>query len=157
MLFCFWIKLILLTGSLKLLFNVTMVENWKRTLPKKNIVFLILLGVIHLWRPQKMTTFLTPPYPHHLQKWTIDLLLKNNRIHKHVTNFKTPHPPSVWTSWMYDPLSKKDFSGSTKYKLHSFMGRITFHRIMNCYFIFGFGHSLEWCSAKLGLPQKAVL
>ena len=39
-----------------------------------------------------------PPYPHHLQKWTIDLFFKNNRIHKHVTNFKTPPPPFVWTS-----------------------------------------------------------
>ena len=32
------------------------------------------------------------PYPHHLQKWTIDLLFENNRIRKHVTNFKTPPP-----------------------------------------------------------------
>ena len=39
-----------------------------------------------------MTNFLTP-YPNHPQKWTIDLLFKNNRIRKHVTNFKTP-PPS---------------------------------------------------------------
>ena len=43
------------------------------------------------------------PYPHHPQKWTIDLLFKNNRIRKHVTNLKTPSPPfrvdiiNVWS------------------------------------------------------------
>ena len=56
------------------------------------------------------------PYLHHLQKWTIDLLFKNNIIRKHVTNFKTPPPPfrmevinvwslmviSVWTHYNYD-------------------------------------------------------
>ena len=55
----------------------------------------------------KMTNFLTL-LPHHPQKWTIDLLFKNNRIHKHVTNFKTPTPPflvdviNVWSliSWI---------------------------------------------------------
>ena len=31
-----------------------------------------------------------PPHPHHPQKWTINLLFKNNRICKHVTNLKTP-------------------------------------------------------------------
>ena len=38
----------------------------------------IIQGVIHLWRPQKMTNFLTSPLPlpHHPQKWTIDLLFK---------------------------------------------------------------------------------
>ena len=30
------------------------------------------------------------PYLHHPQKWTIDLMFKNNRIRKHMTNFKTP-------------------------------------------------------------------
>ena len=55
---------------------------------------MLMLGVIHLWRPQKVTNFVTP----HPQKWTIDLLFKNNRIRRHVTNFKTP---SVWTSWRY--------------------------------------------------------
>ena len=30
------------------------------------------------------------PTSQHLQKWTIDILLKNNRIRKHVTDFKTP-------------------------------------------------------------------
>ena len=45
-----------------------------------------------------------PPLVHpHPQKWTIDLLFKNNRICKHVTNFKTSPPPlltdviNVWT------------------------------------------------------------
>ena len=31
------------------------------------------------------------PHPHHPQKW-IDLLFKDNRICKHVTNFKNPQP-----------------------------------------------------------------
>ena len=34
-----------------------------------------------------------PPWPHHPQNWTTDLLFKSNRISKHVTNFKTPPPP----------------------------------------------------------------
>ena len=44
-----------------------------------------------------------PPYPHHPQKWTEDLLFKDNRIRKHVTNFKTPPGPfcvdviNVWS------------------------------------------------------------
>ena len=29
-------------------------------------------------------------YSHHLQNWTIDLLLKNPKFRKHVVNFKTP-------------------------------------------------------------------
>ena len=33
------------------------------------------------------------PLPLPSQKWTIDLLFKNNRIGKHVANFKTPQPP----------------------------------------------------------------
>ena len=68
----------------------------------KNITFLT-LGIMQLWRPQKMTNFLTPiPIPH-LQNWTIDMLFKNNRICKHVTNFKTSWPPfcvdiiNVWS------------------------------------------------------------
>ena len=36
---------------------------------------------------QFFDTFLTP---HHPQKWTIDLLFKNNRTCKNVTNFKNP-------------------------------------------------------------------
>ena len=31
----------------------------------------------------------------HPQKWTIEVLLKNNRIRKHVTNFITPHSTSM--------------------------------------------------------------
>ena len=34
-----------------------------------------------------------PPYPpHHPQKWTIDLLFKNNTIRRYATNFKAPSP-----------------------------------------------------------------
>ena len=40
----------------------------------------------------KKWQILSPP-PLHPQKWTKDLLFKNNRIHKPVTNFKTPVPP----------------------------------------------------------------
>ena len=37
------------------------------------------------------------PNPHHPQKWTTDLLFKNSRIRKHVSNFKTPPPlPSTF-------------------------------------------------------------
>ena len=43
------------------------------------------LWVIHLWQPQKMTNVMT----FHSQKWTMDLLFKNKRIWRHVTNFKT--------------------------------------------------------------------
>ena len=41
----------------------------------------------------KNNQFCDPP-PLHPQKGTIDLLFKNNRIRKRVTNFKTPHPLS---------------------------------------------------------------
>ena len=42
--------------------------------------------------PKKMTNFVTYLY-FHVQKRVINLLFKNNRIHKHVTNLKTvPHP-----------------------------------------------------------------
>ena len=61
------------------------------------VVILNHLGVIHLWQPQKMTNFMTPPSSHilcttpclDLQTWTIDLLFKNKKICRHVTNFKT--------------------------------------------------------------------
>ena len=53
------------------------------------------LVAIHLWCPQKITNCVTPNSLH-LQKWTIDLLFKKNC--KHVTNFKTPPPPFMWTS-----------------------------------------------------------
>ena len=61
------------------------------------VVILNHLGVIHLWQPQKMTNFMTPPPSHilcttpclDLQTWTIDLLFKNKKICRHVTNFKT--------------------------------------------------------------------
>ena len=51
-----------------------------------------------------------PPFPHHPQKWTIDLLFQNNRICKHVTNFKTPLPPfhvdviNVWSLISYSGI-----------------------------------------------------
>ena len=68
-------------------------------------------GVIHLWRPQKMTNLLSPPpYPHHPQKWIIDLLFKNNRIRKHETNLKIPPSPFrvdviyVWPLLQKTPL-----------------------------------------------------
>ena len=66
------------------------------------IMYVEMLWVIHLWRPLKMTNF-WPLYPHHPQKWIINLLFKNNRIRKQVTNFKTPPPPfrvdviNVWS------------------------------------------------------------
>ena len=61
------------------------------------------LGVIHLWRPQKMTNFVTPT-PLFFAKWTIVLFFKKKkRICKHVTNFKTRSTPfhmdviNVWS------------------------------------------------------------
>ena len=47
------------------------------------------LGVMHLWPLQKMTNFSIPlsPCTPHLQKWTIDLLFKNNGIRKHATMY----------------------------------------------------------------------
>ena len=34
------------------------------------------------------------PHPLHLQKWTMNLFFKSNKIQNHVTNFKTlPQPP----------------------------------------------------------------
>ena len=51
----------------------------------------------------KNDLFFDPPYPHHPQKWIIYLLFKNNKIHKHVTDFKTPPSPfcvdiiNVWS------------------------------------------------------------
>ena len=38
-----------------------------------------------------MTNFVHP-YTFHPQKWTTDLLFKDNRIRKHVTIFKNPLP-----------------------------------------------------------------
>ena len=47
----------------------------------------------------KMTNILNPlPHLHYPQERTINLLFKNNRIWKHVANFKAPLPPSMWTS-----------------------------------------------------------
>ena len=47
------------------------------------------------WKFQKLHYFafnFVTLFPHP-QKWTIDLLFSNNRIHKHVANFKTLPPP----------------------------------------------------------------
>ena len=55
------------------------------------------------------------PYPLHSQNWTIDLLFKNNRIRKHVTNFKTPPPPfrvGVRNLWSLSNGKAKISSGS---------------------------------------------
>ena len=72
-------------------------------------IFTVPFGCIILSRGHPFMTstkndqFFDPPYPDHLQKWTIELLFKNNRNRKHVTNFKTPPPPfrvdviNVWS------------------------------------------------------------
>ena len=48
----------------------------------------------YIYDDHKKGKFVTPrhppPYP---QKWAIDLFLKSNRIHKQVTNLKTPPTP----------------------------------------------------------------
>ena len=55
-----------------------------------------ILGFIHLWRYdvyKKWPNFWPlSPSLHHPQKWATDQLLKNERIYKHVVNFKTSTP-----------------------------------------------------------------
>ena len=55
------------------------------------------IEVIHLWRPQKMTTFVTPAPPASTKK-AKDLLFKNNRIRKRDKCQDPPHLLSVSTS-----------------------------------------------------------
>ena len=50
------------------------------------------LGVAHLWHAQKLATFFSTTHPYHPKKRIIDLLFKNNRIHRNVTNFTNPYP-----------------------------------------------------------------
>ena len=58
----------------------------------------------HSWRRSSGHTFmistkkwpiLWPAYPHHPQKWKIDLFCKNNTVCKHVIYFKTLNPPRL--------------------------------------------------------------
>ena len=56
--------------------KINLVYNW----PFKHLVG----SHIHKKQPVVQPP---PPYP---QKWTVKLLFKNSRIHKHMTNFKTP-------------------------------------------------------------------
>ena len=56
-------------------------------------MFMVLnLRAIYLWRPQKMSNFVSlPPLIVHPQKWTIDLyFFFFEKFLKHMTNFKTP-------------------------------------------------------------------
>ena len=55
------------------------------------VVILKYLGVIYLWGPQIMTNCVTPNTLH-LQKLTINLLSKANKIWRHLTNIWTLHP-----------------------------------------------------------------
>ena len=58
----------------------------------------------------KNDQFFDPPLPHYPQKWTIDLLFKNNRIRKHMTNFKTPPPTfrvDIVNIWSHSNLKCK--------------------------------------------------
>lgn len=67
------------------------------------IVMCIARGHRFMTSTKKMTNFMTLQLLHQ-QKSTIDLLFQNNRIYKHVTNFKAPPPnSSVWTSLIYGP------------------------------------------------------
>ena len=70
-------------------------NSWKVLLTVVTKSFVVnmtgLLGVIHLWRSQKMTNFLTPAPPPSAKMSNRSLVLKN-RICKHVSNFKTPPP-----------------------------------------------------------------
>ena len=74
------------------------------------------LGVINLWRPQKMTIFVTPIHLLDLLKGTIDLLFKNYRIHKHVTNFKTSKCSlRVGTINLQSPIASESYLYETNF------------------------------------------
>ena len=76
----------------------------------------------HSWRRSSGHTFmistkkwpiLWPAYPHHPQKWKIDLFCKNNTVRKHVIYFKTLNPPnpppSMWTTNVNDKTFFKKY------------------------------------------------
>ena len=96
--YVFWKQVnwgILLLYSLKVFckvtrFNVTFAS--KISLVRKTIKGSYIYDIHKKW------PIFWPPLPPPSTKMNNDLLLKNNRICKHVTNFKTPPPPSVWTS-----------------------------------------------------------
>ena len=118
------------------------------------------LGIIHLWLPQKMTNFLTLPYPHHPQKWTIDLLFKNNRIRKHVTNFKTLPPPfrvdviNVWSPISFEAKLKSRKLWSKKMHALTFWQFVSCNLVnlivmmMNSQLAHQFSERLEWNNKK---------
>ena len=65
-----------------------------------------------------MTNFLTHVPNAHSQKWTIDMLFKNNRICKQATNFKASSPPfcvDVINVWSFIGKNvKKESDGEIK-------------------------------------------
>ena len=65
-----------------------------------------------------------PTHPH-LQKWTVDLLFWNNKIYKHVANFKTSPPPlfiDIINGLLQEVFCKKKWlEGSDPSKLKSFI------------------------------------
>ena len=85
-------------------------NNYNKGHVIQEVIGIVALGVIYLWRPQKMINFVIPPSPPHPQKWTIDLSFKINRIRKYATNYKTPSPPfcvDVINNWSFAPQTFK--------------------------------------------------
>ena len=85
----------------------------------ESVVILNHLGVIHLSRPQKNDQ-ICDPHPVNSQKRTIDLFLKNKRIYRHVTHFKTfPSPFHV------DIINVWSLTSLLWYKFFSVLEKIT--------------------------------
>ena len=95
------------------LLHLQLVNKYKKSMIKIDIFFssahlaFLFLIKLPLLRTdiidvhEKMTTFVTSFRTLHPQKLTTDLLFKNNRVRKYVTNFKAPIP------FLCGPLHKK--------------------------------------------------
>ena len=105
------------------------------------------------------------PLPHYSQIWTVKLLFKNSRIHKHMTNFKTHPIPRFYVDiinvcsicygkWMRQVKDVKDGTCFMKF-LKSIYSSYTIH-INETADIFGDHFFLqilvEGCSELLVLP-----
>ena len=86
-------------------------SNLKSKVDKLDVDKLVpfLVDLSKLWGHSFMTS--TKNYQFFDPQITIDLLFKNNRMHKHVTNFKTPPPPfcvDVINVWSLSDVVKND-------------------------------------------------
>ena len=92
---------------------------WQKNWPKGSSIYDV----------HKNDQFWPPLYTHHPQKWTIDLLFKNNKIRKHMTNFKTAPTPllcgrhkfivpkQLWQD-LERTIQRELFSPSNKEQMH---------------------------------------